>query len=538
MFKSRLRSALGLLLVAGVGLSAAACGSDDSGDDTTAPTDAKVTLVINGLPPATEKATHDRFLANVAEFEKANPNIKIDAREGKMDPQTFPAKLAGGQLEDVFYVYFTDPASLIAKRQVVGHHASTSRTSRSPSEIKPELLQVFQDDDGEIYGLPYEELLDGPALQPRPVHQGRARPEQPAEDLGRGPRRPPRRSPPWATAHVGYGDYSKSNTGGWHFTAELYSLGGDVAINDGGTWKAAFNNAQGKQVLQQLKDMRWTDNIMGEKQLLEWADLLQHDGRAASSACTWPPPDNIPTIVNQYKGKYETYGLGPIPDGKGTLGGGEGYMFKAGLSPEKIKAGLKWLTFWFTSPDRIADGEQVGRGEQAAGRPARAGHLHRRRGGRSRTAADKQYANVPQENYAPFVDGDASIPVKLEPPNAQQIYAVLDVRDAEGADRQERQHRPAARRRRDPGQPHPGRRQVVKPGRRRAAHSPAGGLAASHRGSKGRHDGGTHGGAGAGVPHGTACAGGSRTTSWRTRSWRRGIALLRALLVVPAGHAA
>ena len=40
-----------------------------------------------------------------------------------MDPQTFPAKLAGGQLEDVFYVYFTDPASLIAKRQVVRHHA-------------------------------------------------------------------------------------------------------------------------------------------------------------------------------------------------------------------------------------------------------------------------------------------------------------------------------------------------------------------------------------------------------------------------------
>src|SRR3954469_20689829 len=116
MFRTRLRSALGLLLVAGVAMSAAACG--DSDDSTTASKDGKVTLVVNGLPPATEQANHDRFLANVAEFEKANPTIKIDAREGKMDPQTFPAKLAGGQLEDVFYVYFTDPASLIAKRQV------------------------------------------------------------------------------------------------------------------------------------------------------------------------------------------------------------------------------------------------------------------------------------------------------------------------------------------------------------------------------------------------------------------------------------
>ena len=42
-------------------------------------------------------------------------------------------------------------------------------------------------------------------------------------------------------------------------------------------------------------------------------------------------------------------------------------------------------------------------------------------------AADKQYANVPQANYAPFVAGMSKVPVKLEPPNAQQIYAVLDV---------------------------------------------------------------------------------------------------------------
>jgi len=42
-------------------------------------------------------------------------------------------------------------------------------------------------------------------------------------------------------------------------------------------------------------------------------------------------------------------------------------------------------------------------------------------------AADKQYANVPQENYAPFVANMSKVPVKFEPPNAQQIYAVLDV---------------------------------------------------------------------------------------------------------------
>ncbi|TDB81219.1 sugar ABC transporter substrate-binding protein, partial [Micromonospora fluostatini] len=31
------------------------------------------------------------------------------------------------------------------------------------------------------------------------------------------------------------------------------------------------------------------------------------------------------------------------------------------------------------------------------------------------------------QNYAPFVAAMGSIPVKLEPPNAQQVYAALDV---------------------------------------------------------------------------------------------------------------
>src|SRR4029079_3446308 len=152
MFRARLRSALGLLLVAGVAMSAAACGDND--DKATASKDGKVTLVINGLPPGTEKATHDRFLANVAEFEKANPTINIDAHEGTMAPQTFPAKLAGGQLEDVFYVYFTDPANLIAKRQVSDVSKYLASDAPIASQIKPEVLKVFKDSQGKTYGLP------------------------------------------------------------------------------------------------------------------------------------------------------------------------------------------------------------------------------------------------------------------------------------------------------------------------------------------------------------------------------------------------
>jgi ABC-type glycerol-3-phosphate transport system substrate-binding protein len=421
MFKSRLRSAIGLLLVAGVTMSAAACGGDDDTADKAS--GGPVTLVVNGLPPATEKANHDRFLANVAAFEKANPTIKIDAREGKMDPQTFPAKLAGGQLEDVFYVYFTDPASLIAKRQV-SDISKYLKDYPVTAEIKPDVLKVFQDDKGGTYGLPYKNYSMG-LLYNRDVFT----------KAGLDPNTPPATWADVRTAakkiaglgngYIGYGDYSKSNTGGWHFTTEIYSLGGDIATNDGGTWKAAFNSDKGKQVLQNLKDMRWTDNSMGQKQLLEWADLLQQMG-SGKLGMYLATADNIPTIVNQYKGNYKTYGLGSIPDTQGTLGGGEGYMFKAGLSADKIQAGLKWLTFWFTSPDKIADENKwSSENKLPVGLPEPA--IYTGAAAEKQAAADKQYANVPQENYAPFVANMAKIPVKFEPPNAQQIYAVLDV---------------------------------------------------------------------------------------------------------------
>jgi ABC-type glycerol-3-phosphate transport system substrate-binding protein len=423
MFTTRLRSALGLLLIGSVAMSAAACGKSDdaSGKDAAG---GNVTLVINGLPPATEKVNHDRFLANVAEFEKANPTIKLKVNEGKMDPQTFQAKLAGGQLEDVFYVYFTDPANLIAKHQVSDISKYLKDSAPVASQIKPEVLKVFQDADGKTYGLPAKNYSMGLIYNRDLFKQAGLDPNSPPKTWAE-VREDAKKIAALGKDYVGYGDYSKNNTGGWHFTAELNTLGGDLAVNNGGTWKANFNNDQGKQVLQQLKDMRWTDNSMGQKQLLEWADLLNMMG-SGKLGMYIATSDNIPTIVNQYKGKYETYGLGPVPEGKGTLGGGEGYMFKAGLSPDKIKAGLKWLSFWLTSPTRFAQEDQwAASTQQPVGLPEPA--IFTGEAASQQAAADKQYANVPQQNYAPFIASQGQIPVKFEPPNAQQLYAVLDV---------------------------------------------------------------------------------------------------------------
>ena len=410
-------------VAAGFALALTACSSGDKDADTSGASAGPVTITVNNLPPETEKIPRQNFLEDVAAFQKANPNIKINPKEGKMDPATFSAKLAGGQLEDAFYVYFTDPAGLINRRQVAD---ITPYVKDFPDiqQIKPNLLAVFGDGKGKTYGLPEGNYTMGLVYNRVLFEQAGLDPEKPPatwEDL----REYAKKISALGNGINGYGDYSKNNTGGWHFTAEMYTRGGDVASKGAdGKWVAAFNNDTGRAVLQLLKDMRFTDRSMGEKQLLEWADLLQQMG-AGKLGMYLATADNIPTIVSQYKGKAEDYGFGPVPGGQGTLGGGGGYMFNPASSPAEIRAAMAWVMFKHANPARIAEGkERDAKNQQPVGLPEP--NIFTGAAGKTYEEASKKFANVPTANFAPFVAAQASIPLKVEPPEAQKIYAVLD----------------------------------------------------------------------------------------------------------------
>jgi len=145
MSTDRFRTTTALALATGlvVGLTAACSGGADQ------QAGGPVTITIDGQPPQTQPFDRKIFDADVAAFEKAHPDIKVTAHEGFMDPKTFSAKLAGGQLEDVFYVYFTDPANLIARHQAAD---ITDYVKDVPhvNDIQPALLDVFKDAQGHV----------------------------------------------------------------------------------------------------------------------------------------------------------------------------------------------------------------------------------------------------------------------------------------------------------------------------------------------------------------------------------------------------
>jgi ABC-type glycerol-3-phosphate transport system substrate-binding protein len=418
------RRGLSLLLVAGLGLVAASCGSGDA-NKPAANADGPVTITVGCEPPKSNPKEREAWEADVATFHAAHPNITVQGKDAFpcINPDTFQAKLAGGTQEDLFYVYYTDVRKIIEKKQAADISQYVGSVG-AVKDLRPDVMGVFKDGD-KTYGLPRNNYNMGLVYNRKLFTQAGLDPANPPKTWEE-VRAAAKKIAALGPGYVGYGEYSAGNTGGWHFAAELYARGGSMVSDDGKT--AAFNSDEGKAVLENLKKMRWDDNSMGTKQLLQWEDLMRMMG-GGKLGMMIGAPDVVQSVNNDFKGKFEDYGVTAVPesDGKSSLSGGDGYMFNPKASPEKIKAGLQWLEFHELTPGKgqfdYARSKQQGRpvglpipdlyGTSAPGNEI--------------TALRKQYATVPVDNFAPYVAAQGNITNKLEPPKAQELYAVLDV---------------------------------------------------------------------------------------------------------------
>jgi multiple sugar transport system substrate-binding protein len=412
--------AAALVAITALGLSA--CGSESQDPPAAG---GKVAITVTGQPPSSLAVERKLFDQDVAEFEAANPNIDIQPHEGFMDPKTFSAKLAGGQLEDVFYVYFTDPASIIARRQAADI-TDAAKDLPVMKQLQQPLIDIFKDKNGKLYGLPTANYSMGLLYNKALFAKAGLDPDK-APATWDEVRDAAKKIAALGNGTVGFAETSKNNQGGWHLVTWSYAMGSQIARQEGEKWTADFNNSKVKQALQLLKDMRWTDDSMGAKQLLEATDLQRMMG-AGQLGMYLAAPDNVPVLVKEFKGKYEDYGVAAMPGGQGTLLGGEGYMINPKASPEKIKAGLTWISWKYLNPDRIETNvKRYLEEKQPIGLPAPptpdiwTGDVRAKQ-----TELKTKYANVPEKNFASYLAGSTKLKGNLEPPNAQQVYAVLD----------------------------------------------------------------------------------------------------------------
>ncbi|MGC9665342.1 ABC transporter substrate-binding protein [Planosporangium sp. 12N6] len=428
MNSSDLRRLAAVAMVAAIGLSGvAACSSDDSGggggSDGSPLLDknAKVTISIDCQPPTTKPAQRKQWLDDIAAFNKIYPNVTIKSKDASPceQPAAYAAQLKAGTQSDLFYSYFTDLGAVLDAGQATDiTRYVTPETVPARSDIDPSVLNTFSE-GGKLYGLPRNNYKMGLIYSRKLFGQAGLDPDKPPttwDEVAAAARK----ITALGTGINGYGEYSAANTGGWHFTAEMYGLGGTMVSADGK--KAAFNDATGKQVLRNLYTMRWVDQTMGATQGYKWPDLMTNMV-AGKEGMYVGAPDDITYMVETLKGDYADYGMGPMPGGKGALLGGDGYFFKKGLTPDQIKAGIAWLTFKFLTPGQgqfayarnKADGLPVGLPEPFFFTGASA-----EKESRDKAAS----ATIPVANFTAYVS--TRIPGFVEPPHAQEIYKVLD----------------------------------------------------------------------------------------------------------------
>lgn len=382
-----------------------------------------IKVTTTNAPDENNPADIARHKELVAAFQKTHPNIMIEAHQGGFDKASFAAKLAAGTMEDAYLVPFTEPQDLIAK----GYAADITDLMKgweNFGSFNPEALKVVQDKNGHIFGVPVGGYALGLIYNRKLFQEAGLDPNQPPTTWDQ-VREYAKKLSDASKGRAGFAELSKGNQGGWHFTAWVYSNGGDLEQQQGNKWVASFNSNAGVKALQTLKAMRWTDKSMTEQQLLEVKDVLPMLANEQVAMAVMAG-DALQSLKTQYQAKIEDFGMGPLPQagGNATLAGGAAWVFNPKSSPEVVKAAFEWtVNRDFNLSAFEADLKSQKERDALVGWPSLP--LFTGAFQQQRDAITAKYANAPVQNYKPYVD--AKLQLKTEPPiETQKMYAALD----------------------------------------------------------------------------------------------------------------
>jgi len=390
-----------------------------------------VTISVASLIPGSTKEATAQFNAQVAQFEKANPTIKVKPTEYQWTGPTFAAKLAAGTLPTVFEVPFTDARTLGENGQLAD---LTAEAKALPyfSKYNPAVIAEGTTSTGKVVALPKGAYAQA-------LHYNRALFKQ----AGLDPNKPPTT---WAqvaayakqiadkTGKAGYAEMGKDdNTAGWILTTLVYSLGGRMETGTGKSAKATLDNPQTMTALNLLKKMRWTDNSMGSNFDYGWSDINQ--AFAAGQVGMYVSGSDVYTnLVQASNVSPSIYGLAPIPLAKnknaGVLGGGTLVGVRPDANTATKAAAIKWIDFYYEQPlvdkaQAVRNAKTLAAGKQPVGVPALP--LFNKKQYDLANTWIKPYINVPLGQMKPFTTGIFSQKLIAEPAaSTQSIYHALD----------------------------------------------------------------------------------------------------------------
>jgi multiple sugar transport system substrate-binding protein len=390
-----------------------------------------VTISVVSLIPGSTPAAFQQFNQQVAEFEKANPGIKIKPVQYQWTGPTFAAKLAAGTLPTVFTVPFTDARTLGDNGQLADLTAGI-KTLPYYSKYNAAVLAEGTDSKHQIVAVPT-------AAYAQALHYNRKL----FSAAGLDPNKPPTT---WSqleadalqisqkTGQAGYVEMGKDdNTAGWILTTLTYAMGGRMERGTGTKAVATVNNPQTINALNILHHMRWVDNSMGANFDYGWSDINQ--AFAAGTVGMYISGSDVYTnLVQASNINPSIYGLAPIPLAKGknvgVLGGGTLAAVKPTVNSAEKAAAIKWIDFYYEEPliskaQAVRNARTLAANHQPVGVPALP-VFNKKQYDLANTWI-KPYINVPLSQMKPFTTGIFSQQLVPEPEaSTQAVYHSLD----------------------------------------------------------------------------------------------------------------
>src|SRR3954468_14765633 len=390
-----------------------------------------VTISVASLIPGSTPAAIQQFNAQVAQFERKNPSIKIKPVEYQWTAPTFAAKLAANTLPTVFEVPFTDARTLGDNGQLAD---LTPYAKALPyfSKYNKAVLAEGTDSKGRIIALPKGAYAQA-------LHYNRKLFAQ----AGLDPNKPPKT---WLqlekyalaisqkTGKAGYAEMGKNdNTAGWILTTVAYTLGARMEKGTGKSAVATLDNPQTVAALNMLHHMRWVDNSMGANFDYGWSDINQ--AFAAGNVGMYISGSDVYTnLVQASKIDPSIYGLAAVPLAKnkkaGVLGGGTLVSVKPTANAAEKAASLKWIDFYYEAPlvskgRAVANAKTLTASAQPVGVPALP--LFNKKQYDLANSWIKPYINVPIGQMKPFLTDVFNQQLIPEPAaSTQSVYHALN----------------------------------------------------------------------------------------------------------------